>query len=189
MGSMFDIPRISALFIIVGLSLPTQQPETHFPNVGFSFTEVVQAASTSVLLVETEEASGSGFYVSPPGFVITAKHVVTLSDGSTAKNIRVGSAIAAAKIQGATIQHARLRFKGEVIAQDQDHDLALLKVDGNLSDTRAMLLNGEPAFQPRYPAMLCDRKVTLHSGDSIFTIGHPLGDLRQITTRGIIASA
>ena len=104
-----------------------------------SWPEVVERASHAVVVVETEKALGSGFFVRPDGTLVTNLHVI---DGATRVAVRTASGE---------------MFRGAfVMASDRTRDLAILRVDafdmpvvqlGNSNDAKvgsAVLLLGAP---------------------------------------------
>ena len=104
-----------------------------------SWPEVVERASHAVVVVETEKALGSGFFVRPDGTLVTNLHVI---DGATQVAVRTASGEV---------------FRGAfVMASDRTRDLAILRVDafdmpvvqlGNSNDAKvgsAVLLLGAP---------------------------------------------
>ncbi|HEY3915316.1 MAG TPA: trypsin-like peptidase domain-containing protein [Verrucomicrobiae bacterium] len=82
-------------------------------------------------------AIGSGFFVTRDGYLLTNFHVV--KEASTVK-VKYGSRI----------------FKASVIETDEDNDLALIKVDGEV-----------------FPALAISGKDSADLGEDVFTIGFP----------------
>ncbi len=153
--------------------------------------DVVAEVSDSVVFIRTEEGTGSGFYLNPSGQIVTARHVVTKQDGSTAKNIVIVLSAPANVIDKVSFDHAESTITAHVVLEDSQHDLALLTPITNpfavASD--AVLVNGKPLYKKGRPVALCNRGLPLRSGDPVFTIGHPLNDVREVTTRGIVSSS
>ena len=129
-------------------------------------TRVAAEAAPSVVTVATEEAgafdpftgssgstgSGSGFVVSADGLILTNNHVIS---GATA--IRV------------TFDSGR-ELSGTVVATDEQHDLALVRVDATgltpigLGDSSALVV-----------------------GEVAIAIGSPLGTFSDTITQGIVS--
>ena len=188
---MKSTPRTAVFCLALGLTqgISFAQHPVGMDTHSNAFSDVIQSVSGSVALIRTEEGLGSGFYLGADGFIVTARHVVKLRDGSTAKSISVENSIAAAKVGGATFTNSSFGVDATLVAEDAVHDLALLKPEVNPYKQKAILLNGADALSLRHSATLCPDSTSLRSGDPIFTIGHPFGDYRKITTSGIIASS
>ncbi len=152
-----------------------------------SLADSVQAVQGSVLLIQTEEGSGTGFYVTESGEVIPAYHVVLLPDGTPAKKIQIAIAPPAFQAKGLIITGNTISVGAAIKAVGSAHDLALLKVGRDPFLRHTTLVNGKNIDLERHPASLCPRTFKLRSGDSVFTIGHPLGDLRLVTIHGLVA--
>jgi S1-C subfamily serine protease len=104
----------------------TPSPETSSPtatasgtptNVSLqtelSVTEVVDRAGPSVVRIASDSGVGSGFIVSPDGYVLTNNHVV-----------RGASTVSVTLADGA-------EYTGEVVGTDEASDLALIKIDAS----------------------------------------------------------
>jgi S1-C subfamily serine protease len=135
-------------------------------------TDVVGAASPSVVAVHVSlpsqrrgQGTGSGFFLTPDGYVLTNSHVV-----------RAGSDSAGPPVSGIkfTIVTDRGReFDGRWVGDDADTDLALLKVDANPNEALTHLQLG------------CSRD--LRPGQVAIAIGNPLGYAQTVTT-GVVSA-
>ena len=128
--------------------------------------DVVSAAIPSVVTVRSQvrtlgpfgesdgEAVGTGFVVRADGFILTNQHVI---DGASSVSVTTASGE---------------EHPAEVIAQDAEHDLAVLKIDAT-----------------GLPALALGRSDTLAMGDSVVAIGFAL-DLSggPTVTSGILSS-
>ncbi len=181
------------LLLISSLSLTVlganAQSSEHLPPATRTLAQEVSDVAGSVVQISTEFATGSGFYATPDGLVITARHVITSTDGSSnAQHITVNDPIAAVQFGTNTMTNAIVGQNAKVLAQDPEHDLALLSIVGGVYG-RPISINGLSPLPAHHSAVLCKRTVTLQSGDHVFTVGYPLGELRQVTTTGIVASS
>lgn len=89
------------------------EPISITPAAPLKFTnskEMIKEASKAVVIVEEKDGYGSGFFVSPDGFIITNYHVV-----SSEKDIKV-------KLPNGD------KLPAEIVRINNDFDLALLKV-------------------------------------------------------------
>ena len=123
---------------------------------------IYKQASPSVVLIASDEGSGSGAVINSTGLIITNYHVV--GDGN---NVSVAFK---PTIEGAAISNRKI-YQGTVIKRDQIADLALVKVD--------MLPVGTPVL----------KLGTINNtavGQDVFAIGHPLGE-EWSYTRGVIS--
>ena len=79
-----------------------------------SFKEVIPAAMPAVVTLVFDTSLGSGFFVSSDGYIVTNKHVASISTTGRMTMIKDG----------------RDNIPVTVVALDKDHDLALLKSGG-----------------------------------------------------------
>ena len=114
------------------------------------FLKKVKAATVFVVVKHGRvEQSGSGFFVSRDGHVVTNRHVVQTQGGSQATRIIV------VVNSGLTDQK---RYPAKLIRLDDLEDLALLKV--NVDDA---------------PALPLGKSSILSEADSVWSFGYPLG--------------
>ena len=115
------------------------------------FAALIERVKGSVVLIRGDDGHGSGFVIHEDGYILTNQHVI---DGDNRTN---------ALIDGRSHQ-------ANVIAEDADLDIALLKIDpsGNLE----ALTFADEAYV----------------GEEVIVIGYPLSLKSQITaTKGIIS--
>lgn len=160
------------------------------PSSPLSIADAVAQVSGSVVIVKTEVATGTGFYATIGGDVVTARHVVLLADGTQAKDIKISLPISEVNngLPGFDVNGGLFTENSEVIAEDALHDLAILRPVGSPFMRGVVMANGKDLVMT-HPATLCSRNLKLRSGEPIFTVGHPLNDRRLIATSGIIASS
>jgi S1-C subfamily serine protease len=102
-----------------------------------------------------QQGQGSGFILNKDGLILTNNHVIK---GATRGNVEV------------TLSDKH-KYKAQVMAVDEGHDLALLKIDApNL-----------------VPATLAETSANLAVGQRVYAIGNPFG-LNGTMTRGIISA-
>lgn len=128
------------------------------PTDAASLTEVVRANRPSVVYVKVEKAdeqtgavtevSGTGFVVGK-GFVLTAQHVV-----AGGKGIQV-------KVAGATASAAASPEPMEVLAENSNFDVAILRFKNTATPRQAVKL-GDPW--------------KLDDGDTVYALGFPTGE-------------
>jgi S1-C subfamily serine protease len=110
-------------------------------------TAFTVAAQPSIVLIEEVDStgnpvgSGTGFFVSPDGRLATNHHVI-----EGAERLRV------------VLSDGKKHDVVGIVADDPDHDLAVLKVDGN-----------------GFPALRLGAALALQPGTPIAIVGHPLG--------------
>ena len=103
-------------------------------------------------------ALGSGFIVSPDGYVVTNNHVITMNNTGLADTVTV-------KLSD------KSEYKARIIGHDQASDLAVLKID-----------RAEP-----FPFVKFGDSSKARVGDWVLAIGNPFG-LSGTVTAGIISS-
>jgi serine protease Do len=106
--------------------------------------------------------SGSGFFVSSDGLIVTNKHVV--SDLQAEYTVLVGEK----------------NYPAVVLARDPSNDIALLKIDP--ASTRL----GEAGGSEFTTLPLGDSE-TLKVGETVLAVGNPLGEFANSVSRGIIS--
>lgn len=124
--------------------------------------EIVKKVDPSVVAIQHERAGGSGFVVSPDGYILTNGHVVRGADEEdptqTAKSITV-------------ILNDEQKYPAKVIGFSLDPDIALIKI--------------EPSH-PLQPVEFADSR-HVQIGQRCFAVGMPLG-LKRTFTRGILSN-
>jgi len=124
--------------------------------------EIVKKVDPSVVAIQHEHAGGSGFVVSPDGYILTNGHVVRGDDEEdptqTAKSITV-------------ILNDEQKYPAKVIGFSLDPDIALIKI--------------EPSH-PLQPVEFADSR-HVQIGQRVFAVGMPLG-LKRTFTRGILSN-
>jgi serine protease Do len=101
---------------------------------------------------------GSGFIVTPNGYILTNNHVVTNSDRETIAD----------KVTVRLLDHRV--FTAKVVGHDRTTDVAVIKIDGN-----------------DFPTIALGNDVTSRIGEWVLAIGNPLG-LENTVTAGIISA-
>ncbi len=130
----------------------TMRAERTPPAQTDDISQVIRKSMPAVVTITTEEGLGSGFFISNDGYLLTNSHVirdggwpsVQLSDGK--------------------------RLSANIVRNDEEKDLALLKVSGS-----------GYAFLP-----LGDSGKAVQ-GESVIAIGSPVG-LEGTVTRGIVSA-
>ena len=122
-----------------------------------SLADLIERIQGSVVQIEAGGGNGSGFIISSDGLVVTNEHVV-----SSARTVTVWLA------------NGR-RYNGNVLERNASADLAVVKIDGNVSFDDIVV--GDPA--------------KARVGDEVLALGFPLADRigsNLTVTRGIISS-
>ncbi len=125
--------------------------------------ELVAEVGEAVVQVRTPSGLGSGFFISPEGYLITNFHVI---EGETQISVEVYHQ-RSGQLERRTYKQVR------IIAMNKFRDLALLRVEDP----------GAPAF---VSVPLGDSD-TLAVGERVFAVGSPLG-LERTVTEGIIST-
>ena len=101
---------------------------------------------------------GSGFIVTPTGYILTNNHVVTNSDRETVAD----------KVTVKMLDHRV--FTAKVIGHDRTTDVAVIKIEGN-----------------NFPTVSLGNDAVSRIGEWVLAIGNPLG-LENTVTAGIISA-
>jgi len=138
-------------------------------------------------------ALGSGFLVGN-GYVITARHVI---EGFQSFAAQFGQEYTKKALKIAVqmpVENERASFCGfdyDVVAEDERHDLTLLKARNWPSDQTMRcgpMINGkQTTFKVRGATL--SRDIRPREGESVAISGYPLGKNILVTTSGTIASA
>jgi S1-C subfamily serine protease len=133
--------------------------QRYAPGVVFVRSEIVQQTDNPFDTfggTQKSEATGSGFVIDGSGDILTNNHVI---DGAQAGTV--------------TVQFAdKKTVKAKVVGKDPSTDLALLKVDPEGLDLKALPLGSSK---------------DVHVGDPTIAIGNPFGLDRTLTT-GVVSA-
>jgi S1-C subfamily serine protease len=134
--------------------------QRYAPGVVFVRSEIIQQTDNPFDFgfggAQKSEATGSGFVIDAGGDILTNNHVI---DGATPGSI--------------TVQFAdKKTLKAKVVGKDPSTDLALLKVDPEGLDLKALPLGSSK---------------DVHVGDPTIAIGNPFGLDRTLTT-GVVSA-
>jgi S1-C subfamily serine protease len=133
--------------------------QRYAPGVVFVRSEIIEQTNNPFDPfggAQKSEATGSGFVIDASGDILTNNHVI---DGATAGSI--------------TVQFADHKtVKAKVVGKDPSTDLALLKVDPEGLDLKALPLGSSK---------------DVHVGDPTIAIGNPFGLDRTLTT-GVVSA-
>jgi S1-C subfamily serine protease len=151
---------------------PVVQPAADEDGNGSTVNEIYRRAAPGVVFVESRgrrgsspfgqpdrggAASGSGFVVSDEGYIVTNAHVV---EGTNDVRVRFGEAGEEGSVDA------------EVVGADPSTDIAVLKVDPNEKELKALPLGDSSK---------------LKVGDPTIAIGNPFGFDQTVTT-GIVSA-
>lgn len=138
---------------------------------------------------------GSGFILDSNGQVVTAAHVVTYATQRAEQGLDITVGLAYpnqdAGETGMTIMNNFHHVGVELLAMDNEHDVAILKMQPNPFEhpPRSMIRIGDkPGPLPQYK----DCQVSIdrpRDGESIASSGYPLASTTLVTTAGNLASA
>jgi len=127
-----------------------------------SIPVLARELAPAVVSVETPSGSGTGWFCSPDGYVVTNQHVIA---GEQA--IRISA------YQRKEGRFEKKEFKKvKIVALDEHMDLALLKIEEQIDIDIPQLIIGD--------------STKLKEGDTVFTIGNPMG-LERSTSQGIVS--
>jgi len=134
--------------------------QRYAPGVAFIKSEIIEQTNNPFDFgfggAQKSEATGSGFVIDDSGDILTNNHVI---DGATKDSI--------------TVQFAdKKTVKATVVGKDPSTDLALLKVDPEGLDLKALPLGSSK---------------DVHVGDPTIAIGNPFGLDRTLTT-GVVSA-
>jgi hypothetical protein len=125
--------------------------------VAYDYSKLYEAASPAVVQVTTDDASGSGFLITPLGHIATNYHVVR-----------------GARYLAVQFPDGR-KVKAEVVAANPQYDMAVLKVNS------AVVTNIEPLH-----VLSEDKEDSVKVGIPVVAIGSPLNQ-KFLMTQGILS--
>lgn len=106
-----------------------------------------------------EQSTGTGFIISPKGYVLTALHVLKRADGTYSRTV-----IGAVNLD--IRKPAAERFRLKMVASDEAHDIALLKID-------SLLFGAYPTELTTLPSFSLSNRSRAEMGDVLLTLGYP----------------
>jgi serine protease Do len=118
----------------------------------------------AIVTVKTPSGLGTGWFCDPAGYVVTNAHVIANDRSIT---------ITAFQRQGDRFENRVFR-KVKIVAVNDDTDLALLKIEDDLG--------------MQVPQLHIGDSTKMKVGDSVFTIGNPMG-LERSTSQGTVSRA
>ncbi len=124
--------------------------------------DVVKKVDPSVVAIQHERAGGSGFIVSPDGYILTNGHVVRGNDDEDPNE--------PAKLITVILQDER-KYPAAVIGFSMDPDVALIKIEPD---------------EPLVPVEFADSRAA-EIGQRCFAVGTPVG-LKRTFTSGILSN-
>ena len=153
------VARLQPAVVNISTKQTIVQKQQANPFAGTPFGELFGGGGQGGAPVKREGQSlGSGFLISPDGYVVTNNHVISPgAQGATVDSIAV------------TLSNHK-EYTAKVIGKDQDSDLALLKIDAT-----------------SLPFVKFGDSVGARVGDWVVAIGEPFG-LGGTVTAGIISS-
>jgi serine protease Do len=122
----------------------------------------VERTAPAVVFIRTPSAWGSGFIISPDGYVITNDHMI---QGETKITVMLFEKMADGTLRKRIVDDAR------IVAMDPEEDLALLKLDG----------------EKDLPITYLGDSDEVRVGQACYAIGNPRG-LERSVSEGIIST-
>jgi len=168
-----------------------------------TLTKAVEQARSSVLKVTCRDSSGrplltgTGFFVNNTGVVVTAKHVITLPNGSVCPDVTLSLPLEhlSQPVSNIRLIESFADVHVAVSATDSVHDIAVLTSTENPLDKRHDHLTIGTGREGPIVANVLPRSFAtldarpLEAGDGIFVCGYPLEFPVLITTSGNVASS
>lgn len=143
---------------------PFEEFEKFFgPGFGFPDLQVPQFRQKGT--EKQEVSAGTGFIVSPDGFILTNKHVV-LDEKADYIVFTVDGK----------------KYDAKVLARDPFQDLAILKIQAGLDLTKDGNISKETL-----PVLVLGNSDTLQIGQTVIAIGNALGEFRNTVSVGVIS--
>ncbi|MHC4939051.1 MAG: S1C family serine protease [Planctomycetota bacterium] len=127
-----------------------------------SVRENVTRTEGAVVMVRTPNAIGSGFVISPDGYVVTNDHVIQQETKIWIVLFERGKDGAIEKRKAADVR---------IVATNRYYDLALLKIEG----------------EKKLPFVYVGDSKDLRAGQAVYAIGNPLG-LERTVSQGIVST-
>jgi S1-C subfamily serine protease len=187
---------LSVAFVVANLAAASYAKADKQPPSTHTLPDVIEIAKHSVVRVSCVLANGAGrswgtgFFVSTNGSVLTANHVIATSP---CRLVMIDLPLPSIMVGGTSISGNYSGIVATIIANDPEHDLALLKPQRNpltpdFREPSVRVGNQEIAGKHEsLPAALAVNQ--LRDGEQVFTSGYPLDGNILITTTGFIGSS
>jgi serine protease Do len=148
---------------VVPLNTTTNEYYSTADSESLTTADASKKYGSAVVVVKSPHGLGSGFFVNKDGYLVTNFHVIKGSRHLTVTRF---------KLTGSTLKRI-IHRDVEIVAVAPFHDLAVLKVNDMKDDYTTVVIAK-------------DDNVTV--GETVFTIGNPLG-LERSVTEGVISQA
>ena len=156
----------TVITIVISRDLPKIEGFYFFPYGGQQFVVPnVQKGKKE----KTKIGGGSGFIVSPDGYIITSNHVVAERDADYS-----------------VIYEPSKTYPAKVISRDPINDVAILKIQGE---------EGKPSSSPfagarevkNFPCLELGDSDKIELGETVIAIGNALGEFHDTVSTGVVS--
>lgn len=176
-----------SLFIVFSacekyVQVPTPYNDTSFYQDAQNSTLADRKTANSVVLISTANARGTGFFVSTDGVMMTNDHVL----GST-NCLREGCFITLLSNyqKGSAVQ--RVVVFAKPLHTDKISDASIFQIyDSKKNRDTGILERTERKFISTHHLKISERPPQDFLNQEVFTIGHPLGALKKVTSLKIL---
>lgn len=151
----------AVITIIVSKDLPKVEDFYSFPYGGKEYMMPMMDKDGKGVLEKTQIGGGSGFIISPDGYVMTSNHVV--ADTSAEYTVIVDP------------EH---KYPAKVLSRNQINDTAILKIDSSTGSGQAV---------KNFPYIELADSDKIELGEEVVAIGNPLGEFSDTISAGIVS--
>jgi hypothetical protein len=165
--------------------VPPKSPQPRTVQPSPSLPELIDLVRPSVVRIQTEFGSGTGFFINEEGVVLTANHVVS-SPSAQATQIKIQWAIPPTTLPGGgAITGSFNGTLATIVDVDVDHDIAILKPLQNplgAGSSKDILIGSLNLSAKKGSALISADH--FRDGVPVFVSGYPLSFPVLITTSG-----
>ncbi len=158
----------AVITVIVSKDLPKVEDFYSFPYGGKEYIMPMMDKEKKEMMESTQIGGGSGFIISPDGYVLTSNHVVA--------DINADYTV---------ILDPEHKYQAKVLSRNPINDIAILKIDPSAHSNASGQTGSGRGTKFPYIGLADSDKIEL--GEDVVAIGNPLGEFNDTLSAGIVS--